>query len=253
VSAAATALNRREAARRGVATACLTGIAVVQAIGLPALVARSALVGVLSLAAAGLCVGGGLALAAAGPSASPAVWRAVAATSALALAGWALPRAVALPAPAGARGDWASMPGVACAGLAAVCLLLAATSVQSARTAARGAAVAAALAVALGPGVVALLVAAGPGPAGGEAAIAQQHTRGHAHPSASEPVIVRRPGRGGDHFVTRVATTPHPPAIAVALAAAAASFFVLAALASLHERTSDGQPSGHLSARSRAR
>src|SRR3954454_5415225 len=122
------AMPAREATLRAEATVCLAGIALVQAIELPALVARAAGLAGLSLAAVALCVGSGLALAAAPASASFAVWRLVAATAVLVLAGWALPHAVSLPQLAGARGDWAAMPGVACAGLAAAALVAAAAA-----------------------------------------------------------------------------------------------------------------------------
>jgi len=236
VSAAATALSRREAMRRSAATACLAGIALVQAIELPSLLARSATLAVLSLGSIALCVGVGLALAAAAATASPAVWRAVAATSALVLAGWSLPRAVALPAPAGARGEWAATPAVACAGLAAGCLVLAAIARAPGRAGARRIAAASVVLVAFGPGIVALLVATGPGPAGGETAIAAD-VHVHASSIAPERDILFRPGRTGNHYVTRVPAPPRAPAIGIALAVAAASMFVAGAVGSLRGRS----------------
>ena len=237
----ASALSRREATLRSAATTCLAGIAVVQALGLPSLLVHGGRFAVLSLAAMALCLGLSLALAAAPASASRQLWRAVAAAAALVLAGWGTPRAFAVPGLAGARGDWAAMPGTAGGGLAAVCLLLAAAAVRSARVTARGLAVALAMLVALGPGVGALLVALGPGPAGGEAAItADVHV--HAHSTAPEPDIQLRPGRHGNHYVTRVTTPPHPTALGAALVLSAAFVLVYGAIGHLRRRSAPHRP-----------
>jgi hypothetical protein len=230
------ALGAREATLRSGGTACLAGIALLLAVELPPALARSTALGVLLLGAMATCVGAGLALVAAPASASPRAWGAAAAAAAAVLAGWALPRAVSLPEPAGARGGWVAMPGVACAGLAAACLVLAAAAVPPARRTARGLAAALAVLAAWAPGVVAFLVATGPGTPGGEAAIPAS---GHVHaPSvAPEPVIVVRPGPTGNHYVTPVSTTPRPPAPAVVLLAAGAAVFVAGAAASLRRRS----------------
>ena len=53
----------------------------------------------------------------------------------------------------------------------------------------------------------------------------------------AEPEIVVRPGRNGDHYVTRVSTPPRPPAIGVALAVGAAAMFVFGAVGSLRRRS----------------
>ena len=232
----ATALSRREATLRSAATTCLAGIALVQALGLPALLGQGWRFAVLSVAAMALCIALSLALAAAPASASRPLWRAVAATAGLVLAGWAAPHALAVPGLAGARGDWAAMPGTAAGGLAAVCLLLAAAAVRSARATARGVAVAFAVLVALGPGVGALLVALGPGPAGGETAITAD-VHAHAHATGPAPDIRLRPGRNGDHYVTRVTTPRHPTALGVALVAAAALVLVYGAVGHLRQRS----------------
>jgi hypothetical protein len=228
------ALPGREATRRAVATVCLAGIALVQAIELPALVARDARLAVLSLAAVALCVGSGLALAVASPSASSGAWRVVGATAVLVLIGWALPHAVSLPPLAGARGDWAALPGVACAGLAAACLMPAAAAAAPSRAALSGLATALAVLVALGPGVGALLVAVGPGPRGGEAAIA---AGAHVHAIPSEEDIRLRPGRTGNHYVTRVPARPQTPPVGIALVVAAAGTFAGGAVGYLRRRT----------------
>ena len=230
--AAAAALTPREAALRSAATACLTAIALVLGIELSGVLARRAVLGALLLGAMALCVGAGLALVAATASASRQVWRTVAATAALVLAGWGLPHAVALPGPAGARGDWAAMPGVACAGLATACLVLAAAAARPAR----GLAVALAVLVAWGPGAAAFVIATGPSPPGGEAAI-PAGVHAHGSSTAAEPVIVSRPGRNGDHFVTRVSTPRRAPAAGVALLAAGAALFVACAVTSLRRRS----------------
>jgi hypothetical protein len=114
---AASALSGREASLRSAAAAGLAAIALIQALELPSASARSATLALLSFAAIALCVGVALALVAAGAGGSPAVWRAVAGTGALVLAGWALPPAVVLLRATGAGAGWAAMPGVACAGL----------------------------------------------------------------------------------------------------------------------------------------
>jgi len=227
------ALPGREATLRAAATVCLAGIALVQAIELPALAAEVELA-VLSLAAIALCVGAGLALVAASARAAARVWRPVAATAVLVLAGWALPHAVSLPRTAGARGDWAAMPGVACAGLAAACLVAAVAAVPPSRAALPGLATALAVIVALGPGFGALLVAAGPGPRGGEAAIA---AGAHAHAVPSGDDIRRRPGPTGNHYVTRVPARPHAPPLGIALVVAAAGIFAGGAVGYLRRRS----------------
>ncbi|MEA2153966.1 MAG: hypothetical protein QOE11_106, partial [Solirubrobacteraceae bacterium] len=57
----ATTLNRREAMLRSAATTCLAGIALVQAIRLPLVLAQGVRFEVLSIVAIALCVGLGLA------------------------------------------------------------------------------------------------------------------------------------------------------------------------------------------------
>jgi hypothetical protein len=234
---ATSALGAREAALRSAATACLTGIALIEAIALPAVLARGATPSVLVLAAIALCVGDGLALVAATASAAPKVWRAVAATGAVVLAGWALPHAVSLPQAAGARGDWAAMPGVACAALAAACLVLAGAAVRPTRGTARALAVALAVLVAWAPGAVAVLVATGPAAPGGETGIATSGVGAHAASPAREPDIVLRPGATGNHYVIRLSRPRRAPAAGVALLAVAAAAFAGGAVASLRRRS----------------
>jgi len=233
------ALGPREAALRSAATACLAGIALTLGIELAPVVARSAVLGAVVLGGIALCVSAGLALVAATASGSAAAWRVVAGTATLVLAAWALPHAAALPPPAGARGDWAATPGVACAGLAAACLVLAALAVRPTRATTRALAAGLVVVVAWLPAAAVFVVATGPGPPGGEAAIATGGQNGHlhVHATASEPVVLRRPGPNGDHFVTLVPRSHRPPRTAVALLAAAAAVFVAGAASSLRRRS----------------
>jgi hypothetical protein len=233
---AATVLSRREAALRSGATTCLAGIALVQAIELPALFAQGRQLAVLSMAAMALCLVVGWALAAAPASAAGPLWRGVAAVCALVLAGWAVPHAVAVPGLAGDRGHWTAMPGLGCGVLAAASLALAAAAARPTRAAWRGAAVALAVALALAPAAGVMLVALGPGVAGGETVLA---SGGHVHSQGSpESSIVFQPlpgGRGG-HFVYRATPTPHPGGIAFAAVVAAAFMFTYGAVMYLRGR-----------------
>src|SRR3954470_3437989 len=120
-----TALSRREATLRSLAAACLAGIALAQAIGLPALLSGRGQFAVVSLDAMALCVALSVALAAAPASASRALWRVVAGMAALLLTGWALPHILAPPDAAGGLANWGSMPGAAGGALAAACLVVA--------------------------------------------------------------------------------------------------------------------------------
>lgn len=241
---APTVLSRREAMLRSAATTCLLGVALVQSIELPSLLGKGAQPVVLSAVAAALCVGLGTALAAAPGSTSRELWRAVAAVATLVLAGWAAPRAVALPHLAGSRGDWASMPGLACGMAAAACLVLAVAATATSggvRAAARGLATALAVLVVLAPGAGALTVALGPGPAGGENAIAAD-VHVHAHSTAPEPDIRLQRGPNGNHSVTAVARPPHAPAVGVALVVAAAFAFLCGAVGYLRRRSAPLRP-----------
>src|SRR4051794_41970789 len=69
-------LSRREATLRSAATASLAGIALVQAIELPPLLAQGRPLTVLSLVTTALCVGVAAALAVAPAGAAPRLWRA---------------------------------------------------------------------------------------------------------------------------------------------------------------------------------
>lgn len=235
---AATALSRREATLRSAATPCLAGIALLLAIELPSLWGQGRQLG-LAMAAMMLSIAVTLALAATPAHASRQLWRVAAATDLLVLAGWAVPRAASLPDTSSSLGAWASMPGAACATLAAVGLVLAAVAM---RPTARGLATAAALLLAIGPGAGALLVAVEPGPPGGEAAItADVHV--HQHLTTGETDILFRPGPKGNHYVTPITTPPNAPAVGVALVVAFAFTFVAGAIAHLRRQsTPPGRP-----------
>jgi hypothetical protein len=232
----AAALTRGDAALRAAATICLAGIALAQAIEVPAAVNGRPTFAVLSAMALTLCVALALALAAAPATATRQLWRIVAATATVVLAGWAVPRAVTLPGLEGSRGRWATIPAAACAPLAAACLVLSAVAVRPTRSVLRGLATGLAVLLAFGPGVGALVVALGPGPTGGENAIvADVHV--HAHSTAAEPDIVLRRGAHGNHYMPPVSAPTHAPAFAIGLVAAAAVVFVYGAVGYLRRRS----------------
>jgi hypothetical protein len=236
---AAAELSRREATLRSTAVVCLAGVALVQAIDLPSLFRQGAQYALMSTATAVVCVGLGLAMAAAPADAAAPLWRLVAATAVVVLAGWALPRAFTVPglerdgyggaAVVGPLGRWASMPGALSAVLAIVCLAVAGVAGRPAPPAARVLATALAVLVTLGPGVWVALVALGPGAVGGEQSLAEGHVHSHAgHAAGVVPEAIEyRPGTGraGGHYV--VAVTPparHTPLELVFIGAAALMF-----------------------------
>ena len=101
--------------------------------GLPPLLVQGRQLAALSLAGAGLCVWLAWKLAASGADAAPRVWRLVAAISATVLAGWTALHAFGIPGLAADRGNWGSIAGLACAVLAATCLVLAVVATRPAR------------------------------------------------------------------------------------------------------------------------
>jgi hypothetical protein len=229
-------LSRREAMLRSAATTSLAGIALVQAIELPSLLVQGGQFGALSVAAMALCVGSGWALATAPARAARQLWRVVAAAAVLVLAGWAAPHAVALPGLVGDRGHWTAMPGAACGALAVVCLVLAVAAAPPTRATARGLATALAVLAGLAPGVGVLLVALGPGLAGGETVLAAgSHIHSQGSPESAiqfQPI----PGGHGGHYVYRAVAAPHPTAIGLALLLAAALLFTYGAVGCLRRR-----------------
>jgi hypothetical protein len=195
---------------------------------------------VLSGAAMVLCVTVAWALAAAPASAGRAVWKAVAVTAGLVLAGWALPRVAFIAWLPNTKGTWGAAAPAACAGLAVACLVLAAVAVRPGRSALRGALTAVAVLLALTPAVGALLVALGPEPLGGEAALA---AGAHVHQGATfESSIKLQPGSGrdGSHYVYEVAAAPPLSPVGAGLTIAAVLAFTAGAAGALRRRSAPG-------------
>ena len=234
-------LSRREATLRAAATICLAGVALVQVIALPPVFSHGTHFAVLAMAATALCAGLGLALAAAPADTGPRLWRRVAAADVLVLAGWAVPHAVAVPGMTGAQGDWTAIPGGVSAVLAAGCLALAVGAARPTKAAVRGLLTAGALVVALAAPAGALLVALGPGTAGGETVLAGgAHV--HSRADAPQPEFVARPDGSGARLVNRVNTPVRQTALGALGAAAAAFLFTFCAIDHLRRRSARGAP-----------
>ena len=226
-------LTVAEVTLRAAAVVALATVALVVGVGLPALFAEDVSLGVVSMGAMALSLGLGWMLAAAPPSA-PHLWRLVAATGGVALAGWAATRLFPVPGVAGARGEWRSPEAAAAAVAAAACVVLAALAVPLTRRGVRAAAAALVVLAAVGPSVAVTLVALGPG-----SAPAASAAGAHDHASPSTDAAIRlRPGSGrdGGHYVVRVATPPHLTAPGIALLSAAAALFAFGAVTSLAQR-----------------
>ncbi|MFL6115668.1 MAG: hypothetical protein ACJ786_30620, partial [Catenulispora sp.] len=146
------ALGRREAKLRAAAVTCLTGVALVQAVGLAPLLSESRPSGVLSLVAMMLCIALGWTLAAAPAGASRQLWRLIAATAGLVVAGWAVSHAFGIAGLPGSRGRWTAMPGAASAAFAGVALVLALVAAPPTRASARSLITATAVLAAMAPG-----------------------------------------------------------------------------------------------------
>src|SRR3954471_13916971 len=233
-----TFLSRRETTLRSAATTCLTGIALIEAIYVPALWARGEQqLAVVSMAAVALCVVVAWALAMARAGSPAGLWCAVGATGALALTGWAASHASASSRLAGALGGWAELPG----GIAA---LLAALSLAVAVKAAAPRAASHVLACA---GVVVLLTlqpiagamrdSVGPGTTGGASVHA---SGGHVHSGASfDNSIVYQPiagGKGGHYVVKAPPAAPHRTPLGLAVLIGTAALFAGALVGSLRRR-----------------
>src|SRR5215212_8030265 len=131
-------------------------------------------------------------------------------------------------APLGRREAMLRSAAVAC--LTGVALVLALVPAPPTRASARGIVTAVALLAAMAPGTGVLLVAAAPGPPGGEAALA---AGGHAHHATGSrmrmlrmPKLHLQPGsgrHGGRYVIT--ATSPRRGALDVALIAVTALVF----------------------------
>jgi hypothetical protein len=237
-------LSRREATLRSAAIICLTGIALVQATEMPPLLAQGRQLAALSLAATGLCVALVWKLAASSADAAVRVWRVVAATAVLVIAGWAALHALGMPGLASDRGDWGSLAGIASVVLAAACLVISIVATRPSRAAVRGIATALAVALALTPPAAILLVALGPGAAGGEAVLA---SGGHIHSHGSpESAIIFQPlpgGKGG-HYVYKAKAIPHQTTLTFGLIVSAAFVFTYGAVVYLRRRSAPAESLG---------
>jgi hypothetical protein len=239
-----TALSSREAKLRSAATMSLTGIALVQATEMPPLLAQGRQLAVLSLLATGLCVGLAWKLAASSADAAVRVWRVVAATAALIIAGWAALHAFGMPGLSADRGDWGSPAGIACAVLATATLVISVAATRPTRAAARGIAAALAVALALTPPATVLLVALGPGASGGEAVLASGgHIHSHGSPENSI-VFQPLPGGKGGHYVYKAKAIPHQTTLTFGLIVSAAVVFTYGAVVYLRRRTAPTEALG---------
>jgi hypothetical protein len=236
---AAALLSRREATLRSAATACLVGIALVQAIGLPFLLRQEQQLAVLSIATMAVCVGLGLMLAATTVETARQMWRAVAAAGVLVLVGWAAPRLVAVPDLTASQGKWTAMPGALCAVFAVVVLGLSVTAQRPTRGSIRGLLTAAAVMLALAPGAGVLVVATGPGTFGGETVLsAGAHI--HSHGSPENAIVFQAlPGGNGGHYVYKTVAAPRQTGFEVALIVAAGLIFVYGAVGFLRRRVAE--------------
>jgi copper transport protein len=234
-----TRLTRRQAGLRSAAVAALCGLALLQAIELPYNLAQARQVAALSGLALVACAVLAVALTVARAGAAAPAWGAVAAIGAVALGGWALTRAIALPGLAGGVGRWAELPGLATAGLGLACLGLAAagSGVRPSRAAAAALAKACALAAALMPAAGATLVALGPGPGAGEGTFAGG-AEAHVHLHGGAGAAGFRPGFGGHagNYIYPNAIPPQLPPWALALVVGAAVLFVYLAAGALRRR-----------------
>lgn len=238
-----TALTRREATLRSAATTCLAGVALIQAIELPSLFSQGKQLAVLSIAATALCIVLGWSLAAASAGAARQIWRVVAGTGVLVVAGWATQHAFSIPGLASDRGNWGSLPGLASAALGLVCFGLAVAAVPPTRAMARSLATALAVTLALTPVVAIGLVGLGPGTAGGENVLA---SGGHIHSHGSpESAIIFQPlPGGGGRYVYKTTVPLHHSPLGIGLMVAAAFMYTYGAVAYLRRRTMPAESSG---------
>jgi len=240
----ATWLSRREANLRSAATTCLAGIALVQAIELPSLYGQGRQFAVLAFLAAGICLGLGVALAAASESAARHLWRLVGAISFLVLAGWVIPRVWAVPGAAHHKGHWVVSPGAAAAVMAVVGIVLAVVAVRPTRASVRGVLTGAVVMLAFAPGLGALLVALGPGLSGGLTSLAAGQ---HVHHGLDETLIKYQPiaGGHGGHYVYKATVPPHQTAFGIALIVIAALVFTYGTLGYLRRRAASSDSVSH--------
>src|SRR3954470_3630214 len=160
-------ISRAEAARRTAGIAVLCGLAIAWLVALPYARVQGPQIAVLLGAAICAAVRLAAALAAPDRSSGRAAWRGAAALGALAMGGWVLTRAVAVPGVAEDAGRWTSSLGLAVAAAALALVALGAAGAGGPRgrggvAALRPLAAGAAVALALAPGAAMLLVALGP-------------------------------------------------------------------------------------------
>src|SRR4051794_17461325 len=233
-------LTRREAMLRSIATACLTGVALMLAIGLPSELVHGGRFAAFSLAAMAGCLVLGMTLAVAPASASRLVWRMVAALAAVVLAGWALSHAIAVPGLEAARGRWTAPLGAVCAALAVACVVAAGLAGRPSLPSARALATTLAVLAAFAPGVWVLLVALGPGVVGGEQTLASGHVHGQPHSAQfGEAAIEYRAGSGrdGGRYVVAVRTPARRAPGELGLVVVMALIFTSSAVGRLRRRT----------------
>jgi hypothetical protein len=106
-------LSRREAVARAAAVPALFGIALAHLLDLPHKVEDAPYMALLFTGLIAACVGCAPAIVLAGVRTGRALWAVAATLSGLAIAGYCLSRAVALPQLEDHVGDWVSGPGVA--------------------------------------------------------------------------------------------------------------------------------------------
>jgi hypothetical protein len=235
----AIALSRREANLRSAATTCLAGIALVQAIELPSLYGEGRQFAGLAILAGIICVGLGVAFAAASETAGRHLWRLTGVLSLLVVAGWLVPRVWSIPGAVHHQGHWVVSPGGAAAVMALIALVVSVVAIRPGRSSVRGVLTGAAVLLAFTPGIGALLVALGPGLSGGLTSLAAGH---HEHHGLDETLIKFQPiaGGHGGHYVYKASVPPHQTAIGVALIVIAALVFTYGTLGFLRRRAASG-------------
>ena len=237
-----------EATRRTAGAGALLGLALVHVTALPYSLVQGRQIAAISVAAIVTALALAVALARAGGPGGRVAWRLVGALGALTGVGWVLTRAVAVPGVAEERGQWAALPGLAGAALAATLVALAAAGAGVADR--RGALRAAGVSVGLAPAVAIVLAAAGPPPAHhhgvGPATVAPAgHHRDR--PRAAEvraDATAFRPGFGGHagRYVYANARRPHLPAVWLALALGVLATALSLTGAALRARRPTGGP-----------
>jgi hypothetical protein len=224
-------ISEREATRRTVAVAALTGLAIAQLAALPYALVQGPQIAAVSAAAIAAALGLGTALARAGADGGRAAWRGVAALGILTACGWAVTRAVAVPGVGEDVGHWTTVPGLPAAvlGIALAVLGAVGAGARRGRRGLRAAARVAAVGVALVPAPAIALVALGPAPVHHHdgpalAPAPATHPSHAARPDPSAAAARFRPGFGGHagRYVYANARRPHLPPWALALAFGAA-------------------------------